>query len=77
MLKSESKMQYKIVYIVYMQYKISDNHALFWRFVLIILRMASLDTALMFCGTESLALFLTCSYFFPKIKAFVLIKLFL
>ena len=33
---------------------------------------------LMFCGTASLALFLACSYFsFAKIKAIVVIKLFL
>ena len=32
------------VELVYMKYNISDNQALFWCFVLIILRMASLDT---------------------------------
>ena len=30
----------------------------------------------MFCVTASLALFLVCFYFFPKIRTFVLIKLF-
>ena len=35
--------------LVYMQYDIRDSQALFWCFVLVILRMASLDT-LFFCS---------------------------
>ena len=37
-----------IVELVYMQYNISDSQALFWYFVLIILKMASLDTLLLY-----------------------------
>ena len=66
------------VKLVYMQYNISDNQALFWCFVLIILIMASLDACSYILWDSkpgfALSLFLI---FFAKIKAFVLIKLFL
>ena len=51
------------MWLVYMQDNVSDSEALFWCFVFIILRMASLDT-LFFCSvaeSASLALFLATS----------------
>ena len=60
--------------LVCMQYNISDSQALFWCFVLIILKMARPDTLLVCsaCPNLFLALF---KFFFSKIKGFVLTKL--
>ena len=66
------------VELVYMQYNISDSQALFSSFALTILKMAGLDTFLL-CSVGQQAWL--CSWlvvkFFTKIKAVVLIKLFL
>ena len=75
-LKGLPMLQSVRVEIVYMQYNISDSQALCC-FVLIILRMAGLNTVLMFCRTASLALLLFFLFLLAKIKAFVRIKLFL
>ena len=60
-----------------MQYNISDSQALFWCSVLIILKMASLDT-LFLCSagqTASLALLLACSYIFCQNQGFCSYKI--
>ena len=46
---------------VHVRVHVSDNHALFWFSVLIILRIARIDTLVMFCGTAGLILLLACT----------------
>ena len=61
-----------------LQYNVSDSQALFWYFVVIILRMAGLETLFLCSAGQQVWL---CSKFalkfFAKIKALVLVTLFL
>ena len=66
------------VELVYMQYNISGNQALFWYSALIILEMASLNTLFLCSAAQQAWLFSQFVLkFFDKTKAFILIKLFL